>query len=87
MTVITENAAFDRAVRPVLSAVLTDKATDFLERPPDADLARRIDELACKSTEGALTPEERAEYESYVRANKFLAILRKQARHLAAPES
>ena len=35
----------------------------------------RIDELADKCTEGELTHEERAEYETYVRAGTFISIL------------
>jgi hypothetical protein len=35
-----------------------------------------------KSTEGQLTEEERAEYSGFVRANKFVAILKRQALHL-----
>ena len=42
----------------------------------------RIEELARKSTEDELTEDERAEYAGYVRANKFVAVLRRQAQHL-----
>jgi len=42
----------------------------------------RIDKLAEKSTEGRLSAAERAEYEGYVRANKFIAVLQRQVRHL-----
>jgi hypothetical protein len=40
--------------------------------------------LAEKSTEGQLSADERSEYEGYVRANKFVAILQRQARALIA---
>jgi uncharacterized protein YnzC (UPF0291/DUF896 family) len=43
----------------------------------------RIEELARKSTEGELTEDERAEYAGYVRANKFVAILKRQAQQIA----
>jgi uncharacterized protein YnzC (UPF0291/DUF896 family) len=49
---------------------------------PDSQLEARIEELARKSTEGELTDDERAEYAAYVRANKFVAILKRQAQHL-----
>jgi hypothetical protein len=52
---------------------------------PDPELQDRIEELAAKSTEGDLPAEERAEYEGYVRANKFIAILRRQALRIAGP--
>ena len=82
----TESEAFDRAVRPVLRVMFPDKAQAVLKLPPDLELRARIEFLASKSTEGQLTPDERAEYESYVLANKFLAILRRQAREMAASE-
>ena len=47
----------------------------------------RIEELAAKSTEGALTDQARAEYEGYVRANKFVALLQRQARQLLGTTS
>jgi uncharacterized protein YnzC (UPF0291/DUF896 family) len=46
----------------------------------DQPLRERIEELAEKSTEGSLTPEERDEYAGYVRANKFVAVLRREAK-------
>ena len=45
----------------------------------DQPLKDRIEELASKNTEGNLTPEERDEYAGYVRANKFVAVLRREA--------
>jgi len=76
------STAFDRGVRPLLQAILLDKADTLLSFRPDPELQDRIEELASKSTEGRLSDEERAEYEGYVRANKFLAILQRQARRL-----
>jgi len=46
----------------------------------DPQLQARLDELADKSTEGALTDDERSEYETYVRALDFIAILQAKAR-------
>jgi uncharacterized protein YnzC (UPF0291/DUF896 family) len=53
----------------------------------DPTLHARIEELAGKSTEGQLTETEKAEYAGYVRANKFVAILQRQARQLVDSES
>jgi hypothetical protein len=36
--------------------------------------------LANKSTKNRLTPEEREEYETYVRTSRFIAVLQAQAR-------
>ena len=82
MAMIPEIEAFDRGVRPVLQIVLPDRAEAVLEFRAAPELQARIEELAGKSTEGQLTEAERAEYEGYVRANKFVAILQRQARHL-----
>ncbi len=83
MTTTPETIAFDRGVRPMLQMVLLDKADAVLNFRPDPAFQDRIEELAAKSTEGELTATERAEYEGYVRANKFIAILQRQARQIA----
>jgi hypothetical protein len=80
MTTSPEATAFERGVRPLLQLVLRDKAETVLNFRPDPALQSRIEELATRSTEGELSEEERAEYEGYVRANKFIAILQRQAR-------
>jgi hypothetical protein len=66
----------------VLKIVPPDKAKEILRFRPDPQLQIRIEALAEKSTEGRLSAKERAEYEGYVRANKFVAILQRQARQL-----
>ncbi len=43
------------------------------------DLAPRVEELAQKSTAGALTPEELREYAEVVRLNDTLSLLKLQA--------
>ena len=82
MTTTPETAAFERGVGPILQMVLLDKADTVLSFRADAELQERIEELAAKSTEGDLTTEERSEYKGYVRANKFIAILQRQARRI-----
>ncbi len=79
-----EAAAFDRGVRPLLKLVLPDKAQDVIKFRAAPKLQKRIEELADRSNEGRLTGAERAEFEGYVRANKFVAILQRQARQLAS---
>jgi len=74
--------AFERGVLPVLRIVLPEKAEAVLRFRAAPELQARIEELAGKSTEGQLTEVERAEYAGYVRANKFIAILQRQARQL-----
>ena len=82
MTTLSETTAFELGVRPLLQLVLRDRVETVLNFRPDPVLQSRIEELAERSTEGELSKEERAEYEGYVRANKFIAILQRQARQL-----
>ncbi len=78
----SETGAFERGVRPIIELVSPAKAEEIVEFKADPELQKRIDELASKSTEGQLTDAERAEYAGYVRANKFVAVLQRQARQL-----
>jgi hypothetical protein len=79
-----DNAAFERATDPILQFFTTEQARALAAWRGDARLAGEIEELARKNTEGELTDEERAKYEGYVRANKFIAILQAKARKLIA---
>ena len=60
------------------------QAEGLVQYRGDSALQARIEELAEKNTEGELTDPERAEYEGYVRANKFIATLQAKARKLLA---
>jgi hypothetical protein len=82
METTPEIIAFKRGIHPLLAILLHDKTETVLNFRPDLALQARIEELAAKSTEGVLTAQERAEYEGYVRANKLIAILKRQARQL-----
>ena len=82
-TTTPEQNAFDRGVRPVLQLLLPKRAQAVLDYRPDPTLQARIEELAGKATEGDLSADEQAEYEGYVRANTFIAILQRQARQIA----
>lgn len=79
MSSTPEAVAFDRSVHPLLRMLLIDKADAVLSFRPDPAVQDRIEELAAKSTEGELSGQERAEYEGFVRANHFLAVLRRRA--------
>ena len=48
--------------------------------PPDPVAQARLANLAEKCNEGALSAEERAEYETYVTAGNFLSVLKAKAR-------
>ena len=47
----------------------------------------RIDQLADKCSDGALTPEQRSVYESYLRAINFIGVLEAKARRVLAEDS
>ncbi len=70
-----------------MQIVLPEKAEEVVEFRADPELQARIEELASKATEGQLNEAERAEYTGYVRANKFVAILQRQARQLIESQS
>ena len=56
---------------------LAQKIADLRATP---ELQARIDALADRCNEGELTPEEAAEYDSYVDAIDLIAVLKAQAR-------
>jgi hypothetical protein len=75
-------AAFQRGVAPLLQLLLPGKEESVMGVMADPSLRSRIELLASKSTEDDLSDEEKAEYEGYVRANKFVAVLRREARRM-----
>jgi hypothetical protein len=82
MSATGESAAFDRGIDPVFRVLSAEQARLLVELQADESLQARIAELAEKSTEDELTPDERAEYEGYVKANKFVAVVQAKARKL-----
>ena len=78
-------AALERGVRPLAEIVFPEKSQAVLGFRPAPELQARIEELAAKSTEGELSEAERSEYEGYVRANKFVAILKRLALEISRP--
>lgn len=78
--------AFDRATDGVLQFFTRQQAQALVQYRGDESLRQRIQELAERNTEGELTDSELAEYEGYVRANKFIATLQAKARKLLVSE-
>lgn len=76
----TEHPIVDRLLEPLSRCIRGDGERELLNLRADETLQARIDELADKCDEGALTPDERAEYETYVRFGNFVAILQAKAR-------
>jgi hypothetical protein len=82
MTTAIDSAAFNRGTNPILQLITMDQGREIVQFRGDAELRQRIDQLAELANEGELTAEERAKYEGYVHANKFVAIFQAKARKL-----
>ncbi len=82
MATLADLTAFDRGTDPILELFSVEQARALTAYRGDKSLHARIEELACKNTEGELTESERAEYEGYIQANKFIAILQAKAQKL-----
>jgi phosphotransacetylase len=72
---------FERVLAAVGKCLDRQSAEALIQVRAD-QMQERIEELADKSTEGMLTPEERDEYEALVRVGNFVAILQAKARRL-----
>jgi hypothetical protein len=77
----------ERLLEPVSSSLNEDAARKLVGLKADRKARARIAELARKCNEGELTGEERDEYQLYVMAGEFIAILPAQARVLLARRS
>jgi hypothetical protein len=84
MSQAAEATYLERILAPVSRCLTPEVARELVAVRADPDLLDRLEYLAERSTEGELTPEERAEYETYVRAMDFIAILQTQAKKLLA---
>ena len=84
MATTFDATAFERGTDPILRFLTRDQARALVAYRGDDLLRERIEDLARRNTEGSLTEAERSEYEGYVRANKFIAILQSKARKLLA---
>src|SRR5579859_5170690 len=74
----------DRILEPVSSSLNEEAAQKLLTLKADRETQARVSKLADKCTEDELTPEERHEYEQYLMANHFIAVLKAKARILLA---
>jgi hypothetical protein len=81
-----EATVLDRLLDPVGGCLTPAVARRLVELRADPVAQARVEELARKSTAGTLSPRERAEYETYVSAGTFIAILQSKARALLAAE-
>jgi hypothetical protein len=72
----------DRILEPVSASLNEEAARKLIGLKADRKAQLRIAKLAEKCNEGELTPQERREYETYVIAGHFVAMLQAKARIL-----
>jgi hypothetical protein len=70
----------DRIFDPLTEALTPEAARHIANWRADDETQRRLDELGEKANEGALTPAERHDYETYVHVIDFIGILQAKAR-------
>jgi hypothetical protein len=75
-------SVLDQLLDPVGRLLPPEVARKFVHHRFDSKAQAHIDKLARKCNEGRLTDDERREYETYVHAIDFLAILQAKARAL-----
>lgn len=80
----TNNRFLDRILKPISASLNEEAAQKLAELKVDRKTQAHVAKLARKCNEGELTPEERREYEWYVMANHFVAILKANAPVLLA---
>jgi len=76
-----------RLLAPVGDCLTPEVARHLVALRAEPDVQARLDELADKCTEGQLTAEERAEYETAVAAIEFISVLQARARRLLSQTS
>jgi hypothetical protein len=72
----------ERILEPVSGSLNEEAARKLIGLRADRKSRARVSQLARKCNKGALTAEERAEYEAYVMAGELIAILQAKARLL-----
>ena len=84
----TNNApVLDRLVTPLSECLTPESARRVLSLQADATLQARVDDLADRHNKGLLTPDELAEYSTYVNFGTFVSILKSKARQLLTARS
>ena len=79
---LMEITTLERMVDPVSRCLTPEVARQIVALRAEPDVERRVEELARKAENGLLSEAEHDEYESYIRASKFISILQSKARAL-----
>jgi len=80
------SAVLDELFDPVSRCLTPEVARRIAELRALPAVQQKMEELAEKSTEGTLTPAERTEYETRVRAINFIGVLQAKARAVVAAD-
>lgn len=84
MTRTSNGRVLERILDPVSSSLNEEAARKLIGLKADRQAQVRVAALARKCNDGELTPNELAEYQTYVMAGEFIAILQAKARVLLA---
>jgi hypothetical protein len=76
--------SLDRLVAPLGECLTPESARRLLALKTDSAVQAYVDDLAERHGQGLLTPDEVAEYGTYVSYGTFVAILKSKARQLLA---
>ena len=76
----TATELLGRVIAPLGRCLTPTAAKEILSLHADESARRRLEELALKCDAGALTPEERAEYQLLVEVGDLVALLQAKAR-------
>ncbi len=80
MLKLDDFGSLERLLRPLRRELSVELADALLRLKADDEVQTRYEELAGKNTENLLTPDERSELESLVRANSLLTLIKAEAR-------
>jgi hypothetical protein len=80
MPAAAKSRVLEELLRPVSSSLNDEAARKLVRLKASRAAQARVAKLAAKCNEGALSAEERREYELYVMAGEFVAVLQAQAR-------
>ena len=84
MASLRDSTILDKLLDPVARCWTPAVAQQIADLRADPTLQARLNELAAKCTEGALTEGEQREYEAYVEALDLLGLLQTKARAILA---
>jgi hypothetical protein len=79
-TTRSEGTLLDGLLEPFGACLTPEVAQRLVNLQANETVLVRVEELADKCNEGTLTPNERAEYESYVQVNHVMTMLKAKAR-------